>query len=186
MQRYRLTPYDAASPDTRVVYDDFMRVTGNRSVPVWLQSLGHTASLARAYWERAKGTLFGGGLPLPLKEMVVFVVSAKNGARYCSACHAQNVLALDKTLTFEDLQAFLSAESGRTMPVYYQAAVDFAGKVVDNPNCLEDEDFEALRDDGFSQDEICELIAVIDMATMFNIYTSTLRLDLDPEYRAIL
>ena len=25
-----------------------------------------------------------------------------------------------------------------------------------------------------------------DMATMFNVYTSSLRLDLDPDYRAIL
>ena len=32
----------------------------------------------------------------------------------------------------------------------------------------------------------CEIIAVIDMATMFNVYTSTLRLDLDPQYEAIL
>ncbi|WP_374259138.1 carboxymuconolactone decarboxylase family protein [Aquabacterium sp.] len=186
MKRYRLIPYDDACADTRVVYDDFMQVTGSTSVPIWLQSLGHTPSLTKAYWERAKGTLFGGNLPLPLKEMIVFVVSAKNGARYCSACHAQNVLALDKTLSFEDLQNFLSVESGRSMPPYYQSAVAFAGKVIDNPNCLEDADFEALMDDGFSQEEICELIAVIDMTAMFNIYTSSLQLDLDPEYRAIL
>ena len=98
MQHYTLTEYADASSETRAVFDDFMRTTGATAVPVWLKSLGHSAPLTRAYWERAKGTLFAGNLPLPLKEMIVFVVSARNGARYCSACHAQNVLSLDKTL----------------------------------------------------------------------------------------
>lgn len=68
MQRYTLTEYEDASSATQEVYDDFMRTTGAASVPVWLKSLGHSAALTRAYWERAKGTLFSGSLPLPLKE----------------------------------------------------------------------------------------------------------------------
>lgn len=72
------------------------------------------------------------------------------------------------------------------MPAYYRTVVDFASKVVADANHVTDEDFEVLMDDGFSKEEICEIIAVIDLATMFNVYTSTLRLDLDPEYRAIL
>lgn len=186
VQRYTLTEYKDASPATREVYDDFMRTTGATSPPVWLKSLGHSAALTRAYWERAKGTLFSGSLPLPLKEMIVFVVSAKNGARYCSACHAQNVLNLDKTLAFDDLQSFLKSGIGSKLPAYYQSVVKFATKVAAGANGLSDEDFEELMDEGFSIDEIGEIIAVIDMATMFNVYTSSLRLDLDPDYRAIL
>lgn len=186
MQRYVLTGYTAASPETRAVYDDFMKQTGAISVPIWLQSLGHNPALARAYWERAKGTLFAGSLPLPLKEMIVFVVSARNGARYCSACHAQSVLSLDKSLAFEDLKNLASASSSLGLPAYYRMVVDFTLKVTANPNCVEDEAFEALLDEGFSREEICEIIAVIDLATMFNVYTSTLRLDLDPDYAAIL
>ena len=186
MQRYTLTEYADASRETRAVYDDFMRTTGATEVPIWLKSLGHSAPLARAYWERARGTLFAGNLPLPLKEMIVFVVSARNGARYCSACHAQNVLSLDKTLAFDDLKDLLRADGSFTLPPYYAAVVDFAGKLTEDPNGLDDADFEALMDEGFSKTEICEIIAVIDMATMFNVYTSSLRLDLDPNYRAIL
>ncbi|WP_295456855.1 hypothetical protein [uncultured Thiodictyon sp.] len=186
MQRYTLTEYADASSATRDVYDDFMRTTGATSVPVWLKSLGHSAALTRAYWERAKGTLFFGTVPLPLKEMIVFAVSGLHGARYCSACHAQNVLSLDKTLTFEDLQRFLQGSADFQLPASYRSVVRFADKVARNPNGLTDADFEELMDEGFSREEIYEVIAVIDMASMFNIYTSALRLDLDPEYRAIL
>lgn len=186
MTRYTLTEYDDASTETRQVYDDFMRATGATEPPVWIKSLGHSPALARAYWERAKGTLFSGHLPLALKEMIVFAVSAKNGARYCSACHAHNVLSLDKTVDFADLTSFLRADSVVQLPSYYHNVVQFATKVVADPNGLTDDDFEALHDDGFSSEEIGEIIAVIDMATMFNIYTSSMRLDLDPHYRAIL
>ncbi len=51
---------------------------------------------------------------------------------------------------------------------------------------MSDDDFEELMDAGFSKEEICEIIAVIDLATMFNVFTSSLQLDLDPQYRAIL
>ena len=186
MQRYTLTEYDQASPSTREVYDDFMRTTGATEVPVWIKSLGHSAALTRAYWERAKGTLFAGNLPLPLKEMIVFVVSAKNGARYCSACHAQSVLSLDKGVTFDNLQSFMESGPAKNLPPYYHRVVEFASKVVADANGLSDFDFEVLLDEGFSREEICEIIAVIDMATMFNVYTSSLQLDLDPQYRAIL
>lgn len=186
MQRYILTEYKDASPETREVYDDYMRTTGATSIPLWLRSLGHSPALTRAYWERAKGTLFSGSLPLPLKEMIVFIVSAKHGARYCSACHAQNVLGLDKSLSFEDLQSFLRSDTAVRLPAYYERVADFVAKIAHDANCLTDEDFEALMEEGFSREEICEIIAVVDMASMFNIYTSSLNLDLDPEYRAVL
>lgn len=186
MTRYTLTDPLTACPATRAVYDDYLQCTGDTTVPIWLQSLGHSPALARAYWERAKGTLLCGTLPLPLKEMIVFAVSALNGARYCSACHAQAVLRLDETMSHDMLRAFVEGRFEVDLPPIYRAAVVFAAKVVADPNAIEDSDFEPLRTEGFSATEICEILAVIDMTAMFNIYTSTLQLDLDPSYRAVL
>lgn len=186
MKIYILTEYEDASPQTKEVYDDYMRATGDSFVPVWLKSLGHSPALVRSYWERAKGTLFGGTLPLPLKEMIVFVVSGQNGAKYCTACHAQSVLKLDKALGFEDLQAYIQKDPTFKMPDPYLAAVNFASIVACDPNSVSDEDYQTLIDEGFSLEEITEIIAVIDLATMFNVFTSSLRLHLDPNYRAIL
>jgi alkylhydroperoxidase family enzyme len=186
MPRYKLTEYEDASPETREVYDDFMRTTGAASPPIWIKSLGHNGALARGYWERAKGTLFSGHLPLPLKEMIVFVVSAEHGARYCTACHAQCVLNLDKAIQYGDLQSFLQSKAGSLLPAYYHGVIKFARKVVSDPNGITDEDLGELMDEGFSREEVTEIIGVIDMATMFNLYTSVTQLDLDPQYRAIL
>ncbi|MBN2510820.1 MAG: carboxymuconolactone decarboxylase family protein [Spirochaetales bacterium] len=186
MQRYMLTEYEDAPQESKDVFDDYMRVTGDTKVPVWLKSMGHAPSLVRAYWERAKGTLFGGQLPLPLKEMIVFVVSGFHGAKYCTACHAQSVLKLDKALKFTDLKSFFDENSEFVMPDSYKAVVDFASIVACDANGVTDGDFQKLMDEGFGLEEICEIIAVIDLATMFNVYTSALKLHLDPDYQAII
>ena len=40
MNRYQLVAYEEASPETRAIYDDFLRCTGSSAVPHWLKSLG--------------------------------------------------------------------------------------------------------------------------------------------------
>ncbi|MBU6257580.1 MAG: carboxymuconolactone decarboxylase family protein [Burkholderiales bacterium] len=187
MPRYTLVDYESASPEVRAIYDDFLRQTGSTTVPYWVQSLGCNVSLLHAYWERTKGSLVRGVMPAILKEMVIFVVSVENGSRYCSACHAHAVLGLDPTLKFEDLNALLDTEDRRlALPPSYRAALDFAIRMARDPNAVSDADFESLREADFDDAEIRELLAVIDLAAMFNQYTSALRLPLDPGYRPVL
>lgn len=187
MNRYTLIDYDTAPVDVRELYDDYLRSTGSTSVPIWVRSLGASPDLLRAYWERTKGSLLRGNLPLLLKEMIIFVVSVENGSRYCSAAHAHAVLSLDKTLTFENLSALTGlGDAGLDLPQSFRAALDFAILATRDANAVPDRAFEALEDADFSRAEIHELQAVIDLAKMFNSYTSSLRLPIDPDYRPVL
>lgn len=185
MQRYTLTDYDAAAPGTREVYDEFLRLSGAPKVPVWLESLGHNPTLIKAYWEKTRGCLLEGELPHVLKEMAVFVVSRVNGAAYCSACHAHAALQLDPTLTYHDLVTILDPASSVPLPAAHRAALVFAEKMASDANAVTDEDFAALTAAGFSDSEVKELLGVIDLAMMFNCYTSGMQLPLDPEYKAL-
>lgn len=186
MQRYTLTAYDDASPGTREVYDEFLRLSGAAQPPVWMTSLGHNPTLIKAYWEKTRGCLLEGDLPHVLKEMAVFVVSRVNGAEYCSACHAHSALQLDPTLTYHDLVTLLDPQSQVPLPRAHRTALAFAEKMARDANSVSDEEFAALTTAGFSDSEIKELLSVIDLAMMFNCYTSGMRLPLDPEYKAML
>jgi AhpD family alkylhydroperoxidase len=187
MARYELVSYEAASPGVRAIYDNFLHSTGAVEVPIWVQSLGATPHLLHAYWERTKGSLLNGTIPAILKEMVIFVVSVMNSSRYCSACHAHAVLSMDKTLKFEDLSALIDPSRGSLkLPDSHRVALDFAIAAACDPNAIEDSQFEALHDAEFSDEEIHELLSVIDLAKMFNSYTSVMRLPLDPDYRPVL
>lgn len=186
MQRYSLTPYRDAAPATRAVYDEFLRLSGAAEPPIWMTSLGHNPTLMRAYWEKTRGCLIEGEVPYVLKEMIVFVVSRENGAQYCSACHAHAVLQLDPTLTYADLVTILDPHGRVPLPPAHRAAVDFAARMARDANAVSDADFERLYDAGYSEAEVRELLGVIDLAMMFNCYTSALQLPLDPQYKAML
>ena len=186
MQRYTLTSYEQAEAGTRAVYDEFLRLSGAAEPPVWMTSLGHNPTLIRAYWEKTRGCLLEGELPVAFKEIVVFVVSRINGAAYCSACHAHAALQMDPTLSYQDLVTILDPASSVPMPASHRAALQFAEKMTYDANSVTDEDFEALQAAGFSDSEIKELLGVIDLAMMFNCYTSGMRLPLDPQYKALV
>lgn len=185
--RYSLVPYESAPPQVRAIYDDYLSSTGSTAVPIWVQSLGSNPPLLHAYWERTRGSLLVGDLPLLLKEMVVFVVSVENGSRYCSAAHAHSVLSMDSTLDYDRLLSLTTpGDNSAGLPSSYRAALDYAIKVARDANTITDADFEDLLDEDFTDEEIHELQSVIDLAMMFNSYTSARRLPLDSEYRSIL
>ena len=186
MQAYTLTSYDRASPGTRQVYDEFMHRSGAAEPPVWMTSLGHNPTLVKAYWEKTRGCLLEGELPHVLKEMTVFVVSRVNGAEYCSACHAHSALQLDPTLTYHDLVSILDPKSTVPLPASHRLALQFADLMARDANAVTDEEFDKLLKAGFTESEIKELLSVIDLAMMFNCYTSGLRLPLDPQYKALV
>jgi hypothetical protein len=83
MQRYALVEYVDADAKVRSIYDDFLRSTASTDVPIWVKSMGANVDLLHAYWERTKGSLIKGSLPLVFKEMLIFVLSVGNG--YTSA-----------------------------------------------------------------------------------------------------
>lgn len=186
MQRYVLTSHDQASAATREVYDEFLRLSGAAEPPVWMTSLGHNPTLIKAYWEKIRGCLLEGALPVVLKEMVVFVVSRVNGAEYCSACHAHSALQLDPTLTYHDLVSILDPKSTVPLPASHRLALQFADKMARDANAVSDDEFDKLQKAGFTESEIKELLSVIDLAMMFNCYTSAMRLPLDPQYKALV
>lgn len=187
MKRYHLVHYDDAGSTVKSLYDDFLRSTGSLNVPIWVQSLGASPDLLEAYWQRTKGSLLRGSLPMLLKESIIFVVSVENGARYCSAAHAHAVLSLDKSLSFEMLSSL--TDPGNTtvdMPTSHRAALDYAIAVARDANHVPEETYDALIEVGFTDDEIHEIQSLIDLAMMFNSYTSSMQLPLDPEYHPVL
>ncbi|MFV0259064.1 MAG: carboxymuconolactone decarboxylase family protein [Acidimicrobiales bacterium] len=187
MKRYQLVEYEAASPQVRAVYDDYLASTQSLSVPVWIRSLGSNVNLLRAYWERTKGSLLRGSLPVVLKELVVFTVSVENQARYCSAARAHTILQLDPTMTFDQIASLVGPSGDRSnLPETFRAALDFAEAAARDANGVTDADFQRLIDAGFSNAQILELQSVIDLAQMFNSYSSLMQLPLDPEFRPVL
>jgi alkylhydroperoxidase family enzyme len=180
-----LVEYDAAHRDVRDIYDDIKATLGVVQLPNWVKAMGGNATLLRGNWEKTKAVLAAGALPPLLKELVIFYISTRRGSEYCSACHAHAALQIDRSLTMADLMGIARGELA-TLPASYQVALEVTSTAALDPASLSDGDFARLREVGFSEDEMPELLALADLSVMFNTITMTYRVPLDPEYSRVL
>jgi len=176
MKRTTHVEYDDASPEVRTIYDEIMDTMGTTAVLNFLQALGHNPRALRAVWSMLKGTVIDGEVPALLKQLILFKISTVAGNQYCTKLHGHAALNLDPTLTYEDLMALAGGDCGANLPPSFPVAIDIVSRTSLDSKSVEDPDWdfeEQLRDEGFSESEIEELLAVGFFSVMMNLLTDT-------------
>ena len=172
MKRQKLVSYETASPGTQAIYDEAKRTLQIDYVPNWMQALGNNENILRATWEKFKYVVLEGEVPQLLKQLILFMISIKANNEYCTAVHGYSALNLDPTLTYDDLMSMARGESYGNLPVTFQVALDLVTQAALSSKDVADEDFdfeEQLLDEGFSEQEIDELMAQADFGMMMNV-----------------
>ncbi len=105
-------------------------------------------------------------LDVKTRERIALAVAQVNGCDYCLSAHSYLGLNLAK-ITPEEIALNRKGESGDAKA---DSAVRFAAKVVRERGHVSDGDIKAVRDAGFSDGQIVEIIAV----TAENIFTNLL------------
>lgn len=175
MKRAVLVQYDQASPSVRAIYDEIMEATGKPDVPNIMKALGNNEKALRAVWTMFRNTVIEGEIPNLLKELILFRISIHAGNEYCRSLHAHAACTLDPTLTYKDLRSMAEGESLKGLPASFQAALDLVPQMALDPHSVADKQFayeEQLRDEGFSEAEIDELVAQAYFGVMMNTLTS--------------
>lgn len=171
MKRKTQVEYEDASPEVRTLYDEIMDTMGTPSVLNFLKALGHNAHVLRGLWSLLKETLIEGEVPALLKQLILFKISTIVGNRYCKAVHGHAALNLDPTLTFDDLEALSGGICSANLPPSFPVAIDVVSRAALQPKSVDDPDWafeEQLRDEGFSEAEIDELLAVGFFSVVMN------------------
>jgi uncharacterized peroxidase-related enzyme len=105
-------------------------------------------------------------LDVTTRERIALAVAQVNGCDYCLSAHTYLGLNLAK-LTPEEVALNRSGASGDSKA---NAAVHFAAKIVRERGHVGDADIQAVRDAGFSDGQIVEIVAV----TAENVFTNLL------------
>jgi hypothetical protein len=87
--------------------------------------------------------------------------------------HGRTILRIDPTITYDELTA-MSDSGNMDIPASYKAAIDLVSQMALRPKTVADEAFnfeEQLRDEGFSEQEIDELISVAGFGVLLNTMT---------------
>ena len=118
--------------------------------------------------------LRGGVLPASLREQIALAVSESNHAEYCLAAHA----AIGRSIGLSE-ETIADARKGFSTNRGTEAVLRFAQELVTNRGRIKNEDFTRLRNAGYQNDEIIEVIANVAMTLFTNYFNQAIQTDSD-------
>ncbi len=179
--RFRIVEYPEANQEVKSIYDDTMKQMGIPFVLNWFKCQGSNPILLKGNWEKLRSTMLIGKIPFILKQLIIYNISQKKGCNYCTHAHGIMADSLSKTLC--DDEGFKVTESMQSdyIPASYKAAIRIVTKCALRPLSTTEEDFEELREEGFSEHDIQELMALADLTNMLNTIADISGIKIDNE-----
>jgi uncharacterized peroxidase-related enzyme len=120
------------------------------------------------------GALGGGVLSEKMKEQIALCVGEANGCEYCLSAHT--VMGQNAGLSEEEI--YLNRR-GESVDNKVQVALSFVRKVVEKRGWVSDEELEAVRGVGYSDEEITEVIANIAIHNFTNYFNHIAETEVD-------
>ena len=161
MARIQPIDLDQAEGKAKALLENVSKALG--MVPNLMRTLAHSAAALEAYLGFGKA-LHGGLLSAVLREQIALTVANANACEYCASAHAAlgKRFGLDATELKRNLQALSSDPK-------VEAALQFVRAVVVRQGWVTDDELQRVRQAGFSDGEINEIIATTAI-TIFSTY----------------
>jgi uncharacterized peroxidase-related enzyme len=121
------------------------------------------------------GALAKGSLPAATRERIALVVAEINGCSYCLSAHTylgKNVAKLDDT-------EMTANRNGSSNDAKAAAAVHFAAQVMRARGHVSDEDVRAIRNAGYDEAQIVEIVQHVALNTWTNYINEVAQTEID-------
>jgi uncharacterized peroxidase-related enzyme len=160
-----LGPDAALDGETSTYFDKCIEKLG--FVPNVFRAYAFDAVKLKAFIDMADNLMLAdSGLSKLEREMIAVAVSAVNHCHYCLTSHGAAV----RQRGSDPILGELIAQNYRAanLPVRQKAMLDFAVKLTEEPDKIEEDDRAALRRAGFSDRDIWDIAAVAGFYNMSN------------------
>ena len=135
------------------------------TVPNMFKAIGQSSAALESMWTSFVA-LGKGQINSQLGEQVAVFIANVNRCEYCLAAHT--LLGQNAGLSSDQIKA---AQAGRSDDARTQAALDFAAKIVKQRAQLSEQDVAQVKQAGFSDAEVAELVAHVAL-NIFTNYTN--------------
>ncbi|RGE21005.1 carboxymuconolactone decarboxylase family protein [Leucobacter sp. wl10] len=142
-------------------------------VPAMFKAVANSPAALKSMWG-SFGAFSNGALGAALGEQIAVAVANRNSCEYCLAAHT--ALGRKAGLTGDDLAA---AQVGESDDPQTAALLEFALKVVDNRGQVSAADVDAVRAQGWSDEQIVETIAQVALNVFTNYVNIALGVPVD-------
>ena len=130
--------------------------------PNIMRTMANSPAVLEAYLGFGEA-LAKGSLSSKLREQIALAVSEANGCTYCLAAHS----AIGQAVGLSE-EAILDSRRSSSTNKKDNVALQFAQKLVDNRGVVDDGEISKLRDVGYNDGEIAEIVANVT----HNIFTN--------------
>ena len=144
-----------------------------KSVPNLAKALANSPAAPKA-WMEFDGALAKGSLNAKLRQEIALAVGQKNGCEYCVSAHT--VIGKFTGLTGQQI---LNSRQGQGTSPKDSAALTFARELLEKRGQVPASSIQALRDQGFTDGEIGEIIAHVALNIFTNYFNIALDVDVD-------
>ncbi len=172
MSRIKLLTETEGDAQTQKIFDEIKERAGR--VPAAYRAFAKYPHILQANWNRTKNILGEGNLPIEDKEAIATRVSKVNSCHFCLLIHKANLEKLG--VEAEQIEAI---EAGEVEDPKLNLVLQFVSVATKEPEKLTDEDFTRLKEYGYSEKDILEILTVMEMYTGYN--KIIVALDLQPE-----
>lgn len=160
----RINPIDPAKADDKAkeMLEGVQKKLGKK--PNIFLTLAHSPAALQAYLGFS-GAMATSSLPGKLREQLALAIGQANSCDYCLAAHT--AIGTSLGLSQDDT---LAARQGKATDANAQAAIKFAQNVVEKRGNVADVDVASLRNVGFNDQQIVEIVAVIAINLFTNYF----------------
>ena len=121
------------------------------------------------------GALAKGSLPAPTRERIALAVAQVNGCDYCLSAHT----FMGKNLAKLDDAEIAANRRGASNDAKADAAVRFAAKVAQARGQITDGDFQAVRNAGYTDAQIVEIVQHVALNVWTNYFNNVFQTEID-------
>jgi len=169
----RLSPVTQETADTAAA--ELLSAVNKKmgTVPNIIATMANSPAVANAYLSFSEA-LSSGSLPARLREQIALVVGETNQCNYCVAAHT----ALGKGAGLSEAET-VGARQADAEDHKERVALQFARKLVQKRGWVSDDDVQQLRQAGYRDGEIAEIVANVALNIFTNYFNHVAGTDVD-------
>ena len=171
MNRVPLIDRTNTTAERKTLLDDIHAAFG--ATPNMFRAVANSPAALNSMWG-AFGALGAGTLGAKLGEQIAVAVADRNACEYCLAAHS--ALGRKAGASAEEMT---DAQTGHSADPKTQAALQFALKLVDARGQVTQADVQGLRDVGFSDEAVVEILAHVALNLFTNYVNVALAVPVD-------
>ncbi|RAZ84781.1 carboxymuconolactone decarboxylase family protein [Mesorhizobium hawassense] len=174
-------------PRTTALRPEHVPAESKPTLDAFANNIGFTPNMMAAFaqspiafnsWAALLGSL-SKALDVRTRDSIGLAVSEVNGCNYCLTVHSFTAEHMAK-LSADDI---ILARKGHASDPKRDAAVQFARKVIETRGHVSDADLKAVREVGYTDANIIEIVALVAMYSLTNFFNNVF--DHDKDFPAV-